>query len=263
MAVKCPICGAENPEGKVFCGDCGARIPERAPNESVSPVPQQLDAFKARWYSLASPSTTRKLIVVAIILIVVAGALAYYYQPVRGTGWASLTTVVNGGTVQFSYSPSQGISPYRYSWSFGDGSISTEKSPTHIYSTVGTYRATVTVTDQAGMKGRWTTTINVRLPLVFIDTISYPSALAALIGDTQLKLFVDGAQVGTGAALQAGTSHTIRLQILWVMDFGFAKNTQIMSDDKGSITAPATQTDLHCVLHYDPYGDPMFTLSAG
>jgi len=25
--MKCPNCGAENPEGKLFCGDCGERLP--------------------------------------------------------------------------------------------------------------------------------------------------------------------------------------------------------------------------------------------
>ena len=27
MVMKCPGCGAENPEGKLFCGDCGATLP--------------------------------------------------------------------------------------------------------------------------------------------------------------------------------------------------------------------------------------------
>jgi uncharacterized membrane protein YvbJ len=28
--MKCPICGAENPEGKNFCGDCGGTLDEIA-----------------------------------------------------------------------------------------------------------------------------------------------------------------------------------------------------------------------------------------
>ena len=37
-----------------------------------------------------------------------------------------------------------------YAWDFGDGSISTEEFPGHIYSEVGTYTATLTVTDDNG-----------------------------------------------------------------------------------------------------------------
>jgi hypothetical protein len=29
--MKCPSCGAENPDGKEFCGDCGAKLPDEVP----------------------------------------------------------------------------------------------------------------------------------------------------------------------------------------------------------------------------------------
>ncbi|NYI08051.1 family 16 glycoside hydrolase [Allostreptomyces psammosilenae] len=42
--------------------------------------------------------------------------------------------------------------PLAYSWDFGDGSpASTEPDPTHVYTSVGTYTATLTVTDAAGL----------------------------------------------------------------------------------------------------------------
>lgn len=52
-------------------------------------------------------------------------------------------------TVHFSTSVSGGLSPYAYSWTFGDGSTSSQKSPTHTYNSPGTYTAKVTVTDDA------------------------------------------------------------------------------------------------------------------
>ena len=59
-------------------------------------------------------------------------------------------------TVQFSSEgsrdPDGGV--ITYSWDFGDGSpVSTEPNPTHTYNAVGTYRATLTVTDDTGKTG--------------------------------------------------------------------------------------------------------------
>ena len=59
-------------------------------------------------------------------------------------------------TVQFS---SEGTrdpdgDPITYEWDFGDGSpASTEPNPSHTYGAVGTYRATLTVTDNTGRSG--------------------------------------------------------------------------------------------------------------
>jgi PKD repeat protein len=63
----------------------------------------------------------------------------------------------------FSYSPPTGSSPWTVSfvdesmdnptswlWDFGDGTISTDVSPTHGYSEPGTYNVSLTVTNAAG-----------------------------------------------------------------------------------------------------------------
>jgi hypothetical protein len=43
-----------------------------------------------------------------------------------------------------------GFSPYTYHWDFGDGETSEEQNPIHNYDAVGTYIATITVTDRKG-----------------------------------------------------------------------------------------------------------------
>ncbi len=47
-------------------------------------------------------------------------------------------------------SPLAGLPSYRYHWDFGDGGSSPLLNPTHIYTEVGSYTYTFTVTDQAG-----------------------------------------------------------------------------------------------------------------
>ena len=67
---------------------------------------------------------------------------------------ASASVSPRSGTVplpvQFTGSASGGVSPYSYSWTFGDGSSSNQQNPSYIYSTTGTYMATLTVTDTMG-----------------------------------------------------------------------------------------------------------------
>jgi PKD repeat protein len=54
-------------------------------------------------------------------------------------------------TVVFNASASGGTGPYTYDWDFGDGSAhSTAQSPTHLYTSEGTYTVTLTVHDSAG-----------------------------------------------------------------------------------------------------------------
>ncbi|HKV86358.1 MAG TPA: PKD domain-containing protein, partial [Candidatus Dormibacteraeota bacterium] len=63
-------------------------------------------------------------------------------------------------TVAFSGTPSGGTLPYTYSWDFGDASaLVTSQNPSHIYTTAGTYTATLTVTDAVGHSVRGTVTV--------------------------------------------------------------------------------------------------------
>jgi len=261
MAMKCPICGAENPEGQKFCGDCGSRMPDTVPQVPVSTV----EAHDVRGMSFNRKKVAIAAIVVVVVLIVIAASLAYYYQPVRGTGFVSSTTVLLGQSVRFDFTPSQGVGPFSYEWSFGDGTHSLEKNPTHTYDASGTWTVRVTVTGGSGKSCTWSTTITVRLPLVFIHTISYPAMLKNPLGDTQLWLYVNGNRVGADAALNPNTTYNIELKVVWVIDFGIGTpQYNTMSDEKGTVTSPNTAADLYCrlTLSYDSYGKTKFTLTA-
>ena len=44
LALSCPACGAENPEGKKFCGDCGAPLGEALGEGAAAPVAAAVEA---------------------------------------------------------------------------------------------------------------------------------------------------------------------------------------------------------------------------
>jgi len=64
-------------------------------------------------------------------------------------------------TVEFTGSAIGGTPPYYWQWNFGDGDISDEQNPSHIYTDKGQYTVTFTVTDSRGLTGDDTTTATI------------------------------------------------------------------------------------------------------
>jgi PKD repeat protein len=61
---------------------------------------------------------------------------------------ANPTTILVGGTVQFTGSATGGNLPYTWDWDFGDGTAhSNQQNPIHQYNSAGFFTATLTVTD--------------------------------------------------------------------------------------------------------------------
>ena len=167
-------------------------------------------------------------VAVALVIGSTLGYL-YYYQPVRGDGSVSTTTIDAGQGVQFGYTPNQGLSPFRYSWDFGDGGVSSERSPLHSYNAPGTYGSTVTVSDTAGKTTSWTTTITVN---------AHPSvegAVSASIGVSSLN-------ASFSAQVQGGTPG---YAYLW--QFGDGTTSQVQNPTHrysiGNYTARLVTTD--------------------
>lgn len=67
-------------------------------------------------------------------------------------------------TVYFSTTVSGGTPGYDYSWTFGDGASSWSKSPSHSYTSSGTYTAKIIVTDDLGRVDSDSITITVTNP---------------------------------------------------------------------------------------------------
>lgn len=179
----CENCGAEYPEGKRFCGQCGAALGQ-APVRSVPPqaARDSLVVNAPPPIPLISMRGRRRVkigAIVAAIALVVGSVLGflYYSQPVRGSCVVSTATIDAGQRVAFGFTPSRGVPPYRYSWAFGDGTMSAEQNPNHTYTAPGTYAPSVTVWDSPGKKMTWATTILVNSIPSIAGTASPASAL--------------------------------------------------------------------------------------
>ncbi len=73
----------------------------------------------------------------------------------------SISSTVNGTTVDFAATISGGSGGYSYLWSFGDGNTSTKVSPQHTYAQAGKYTVTLQLTGPSGNVSSVTKAISV------------------------------------------------------------------------------------------------------
>jgi PKD repeat protein len=69
-------------------------------------------------------------------------------------------------TVQFTSYVDGGLSPYTYSWTFGDGQVSSSANPTHVYDSDGTFTVTLVVSDSSSMTESDQVTVTVDKPVL-------------------------------------------------------------------------------------------------
>lgn len=94
---------------------------------------------------------TKRFYLIVVILLFVQISFSQATPDVEFTGTQELCAFSEANFTNLS---SAGDSPIvGYSWNFGDGSNSTDKNPTHIYSTPGTYTVTLVVQTADGGAG--------------------------------------------------------------------------------------------------------------
>jgi PKD repeat protein len=114
---------------------------------------------------LTYPTTGTYEMVVTVVDFFYVSSIAYYNLTVVAgplvTVHANPTTVEAGHAVAFSANVTLGVSPYTYSWSFGDTGTSSQAAPSHVYATPGNYTASVLVNDSGGGNATGNITIQV------------------------------------------------------------------------------------------------------
>ena len=141
---------------------------------------------------------------------------------------AAFTWSSQGTFVTFTdHSSSGGAAITSYSWDFGDGQTSTERSPSHSYLTNGIYTITLTARDQNSLSSSATTNANVQssggnnggtyasaLGSLDLGNLLLPIAIAVLTTGLYLVAAVcGGALVRAGWNLIRPRPETIRIRL--------------------------------------------------
>ncbi len=109
--------------------------------------------------------------------------------------------------VAFTGEASGGLPPYAYSWDYGDGSPASS-SPSHTYSTAGSYSATVTVTDAAGEMAVATIAINAL-------EVSPPVVQGMTKRSDPFRIVATGSNLQEGIQVFIGDSSTPWSPVAW------------------------------------------------
>ncbi|HEY4020179.1 MAG TPA: PKD domain-containing protein [Pseudonocardiaceae bacterium] len=107
-------------------------------------------------------------------------------NPLTASASATPTSGQIPVNVSFTGTATGGTPPYSYSWNFGDGTTSTVQNPTHTYNTVGTFNASLTVTDSSGKTA--SSSVSISADPVAGTAPGAPTALAAAGGNSQVAL---------------------------------------------------------------------------
>lgn len=92
---------------------------------------------------------------------------------------ASATTGAAPLTVTFTASVSNGLAPFSYAWTFGDGATGSGASASHTYSQPGTYAAKVVVTD--GRTNSASDTVTVTVTSAVASALGSDSGIFAVV----------------------------------------------------------------------------------
>jgi outer membrane protein assembly factor BamB/PKD repeat protein len=144
-----------------------------------------------------------------------------------------------GDLIQFNGSVSGGAPPYTWFWDFGDGNISTEQSPTHVYQVAGQFPVILTVTDATSQNVSNTTTATITpaiLPNLVVANITGGFGVNAVlknVGEADatnvtwsitLKggfIFLGNATTASITHIQAGSNASIKSSLI----IGIGKST--------------------------------------
>jgi PKD repeat protein len=116
--------------------------------------------------------------------------------PVVATATANRTSGYVALAVAFASNASGGYPGYSAAWKFGDGGSATVWNTTHVYATVGTYTANVTVTDRAGRTGWATVPITVQPLPVPPPPLALSARASPLSGQAPLSVAFTGYATG-------------------------------------------------------------------
>lgn len=135
----------------------------------------------------------------------------------------------------------------RFEWDFGDGFISNDANPMHIYNATGTYDVTLTAISKSNLDDKSSITLNVLVPtLLEIQVLEYsdeyvvPDASVILYPtvvdwDAQINMITEGFTDQYGIAVFAGLEPFVHYVDVWEQNHD---NYALRSEDLAFIRTP-------------------------
>jgi PKD repeat protein len=135
----------------------------------------------------------------------------------------------------------------RFEWDFGDGFISEEASPIHVFTITGTYEVSLTAISKNGSEDKAVMTLNVVQPsLLVIEVLEYYKEYsvknASVIlypsladWDNQQKMITEGFTDNDGIVVFANLDPIVHFVDVWEQNHD---NYQLRAEDAGFITTP-------------------------
>lgn len=77
----------------------------------------------------------------------------------------------------------------RFEWDFGDGYISNDANPSHIYTGTGTYEVSLTAISKSGLNDKATLTLNVMIPTLLEIEVRENNDNEYLVPDASVRLY--------------------------------------------------------------------------
>jgi PKD repeat protein len=157
----------------------------------------------------------------------------------------------------FSGTPSGGLLPYTYAWSFGDGATSNVQNPAHTYSAAGSYSAGLIVTDANGVQAASTT-----LSIVAIGPLSAAAMAAPAAGDAPFTTTLTGSATGGQATYSyawdfgdGGTS-TVQIPSHLYSIAGLYAATLTVRDGSGKVSQAVVHINVYPALSVSAAATP-------
>jgi len=135
----------------------------------------------------------------------------------------------------------------RFEWDFGDGSISNEVNPRHIYTATGTFEVTLTATSKSGLDDKASLILNVLIPtLLEIEVLEYydeyivPEASVILYPtitdwDDQTNKIIEGFTDASGKVVFSGLDQFVHYVDVWEQNHD---NYALRAEDIGFVRTP-------------------------
>ena len=180
---------------------------------------EDLSSIRIPWNIAFSDGVTGKNATVYIDYVLLVRKVVVGRPPVVSFTFSPPSPAV-GETVEFtdnSHDPDGTV--VSWSWSFGDGTTSSERNPSKVYSKPGSYTVTLTVTDNSGNSSSKSVSITVTAPSGPSPPGPPPPPPPApgnitLTGMQDLSIPIIGSSTVTQVALTNGTGQTKTLRVV-------------------------------------------------